>query len=420
VSEATCAAKDALRSIAEAQARVRALTRPISGVDRVPLNEAVGRILARRVRAAVPLPTFDNAAVDGYALASAALAGRRSPIRLPVVDRIAAGEASAPLASTRGAVRIFTGAPVPAGFDAVVMQERCRIEGEHIILDERPMTGLNVRLGGEDVVAGAEILTRGIRLDARHLALAAAVGVSELVVRRRLRAAVLSTGNELRPAGQPLPPATIYDSNRPMIAALLAAAGAEVVDLGGVADDPWSLARVVGEAAATSDVILSTGGISVGDEDHVIRVMTGICSVRERLMMAVKPGKPAAIGRVGDAIWLALPGNAFAAFVAFHILARPMIETLLARADAGAPFGCLATAAFRWQRTTGRDEFFPVRRVGRDADGRPLIEKLGRGGSARLRPLVEGDGLAKVDADVAEVCPGSRLTYMTFAEALSW
>jgi molybdopterin molybdotransferase len=419
MTEVVCATKGALLSITEAQARVRALARPAGGLERVPLGEAAGRVLARPVQATVPLPTFDNAAVDGYAVAIAQLPGRQPPIRLPVIHRVAAGEASVPPAGTRGAVRIFTGAPVPMGFDAVVMQERCRIEAEHVILDEPPAAGLNVRLRGEDVAAGTEILGAGIRLDARHLALAAAVGVSELVVRRRLRAAILSTGNELRPVGRPLPPATIYDSNRPMLAALLASAGADVVDHGVVDDDPRSLAEVVGEAA-TSDLIVSTGGISVGDEDHVTRIMAVLCDVQERLMMAVKPGKPAAIGRVGDAMWLALPGNAFAAFVAFLILGRPMIEALLARADAGASFGCPATAAFRWQRAVGRDEFFPVRRVGWDAEGRPLVEKLGRGGSARLRPLVDADGLAKVDADVAEVRRGSRLTYMAFAEALCW
>lgn len=418
MSEVVCATKGTLLSVTEAQARVRALARPAGGLERVPLGEAAGRVLARRLQATVPLPTFDNAAVDGYAVASAQLAGRQPPIRLPVVHRVAAGEVSGPLSGTEGAVRIFTGAPVPVGFDAVVMQERCRIEAGHVVLDEAPAAGLNVRFSGEDVAAGADILACGVRLDARHLALAAAVGVPELVVRRRLRAAVLSTGNELRAAGRPLPPATIYDSNRPMLAALLAAAGVEVVDLGVVADDPRALAAVVGEAATTSDLILSTGGISVGDEDHVTGVMAALCDVHEALAMAVKPGKPAAVGRIGPAMWLGLPGNAFAAFVAFLILGRPLVSALLGRTDARTCFGCAATAAFRWRRTTGRDEFFPVRLAGRDADGRPRVEKLGRGGSARLRPLVDGDGLAMVDARMAEVREGSRLTYMPFAEAL--
>ena len=218
-------------------------------------------ILAQPVRARVPLPTFDNAAVDGYAFASDRMAGRRPPFDVPIIGRVAAGEVSCQPTSVDGAVRIFTGAAVPAGFDAVLMQEQCERRGDHLTVDRKPVAGANVRLSGEDVGAGEALLEAGLCIDARHVALAAAVGAARVLVRRRLRVAVLSIGNELRDAGEHLTPSTIYDSNRPMLAALLAQVGAGVVtDLGMVRDDPTRLAAVVREAAPRHDLIISTGG----------------------------------------------------------------------------------------------------------------------------------------------------------------
>lgn len=413
-----CATSRSLLSLAEAQTHVRAFVTPIAGVECVPLAAATGRVLAQPVKAVVPLPVFDNAAVDGYAVATRALGDRSPPFTLPLLNRVVAGESAPDITPTTGTVRIFTGAAMPAGFDAVVMQEHCRALPDRVIVTVQPTPGLSVRYRGEDVASGDDLLTAGVRLDARHVALAAAVGLPELWVQRRLRAAVFSTGNELRAAGSPLPPATIFDSNRPMVASLLCAACAVVTDLGILPDDPHRLASVVREAGQEHDLIVSTGAVSVGDEDHVGRLIASECRRRERLWMAIKPGKPAMLGEIGNAAWLALPGNAFAAFVAFLVLGRPAVQALTGQRPVAAPFGGPARAAFQWQRKTGRDEFFPVRHVGHDADGLPLVEKLGRGGSARLRPLVEGDGVAMVGAEVARVVPGDRLTYLTFAGAL--
>ena len=417
MSDPCCDRRGPLFSIAEAAARVCADVSPVVETELLPIALAHGRILAEPVRARVPLPIFDNAAVDGYAVACDKLTGV-PPFNLRVVRKIAAGQPGQTPLSTSGAVRIFTGAPVPPGFDAVVMQERCCRDGDRVTTAEMPAAGLNIRHEGEDVAAGEQILAVGVRLDARHVALAAAVGASHLRVRRRLRAAVFSTGNELRDVGGRLPPATVYDSNRPMIAALLSDAGIEVTDLGISLDEPARTAAIVGEAATTHDLLVSSGGVSVGDEDHVATVMAALCPAYERLSMKVKPGKPAALGRFPAAVWLAVPGNAFAAFVVLLILGRPLIRTLSGRTGQVVAPGRPATASFCWSRKTGRDEFFPVREIGLDHEGLPLLEKLGRGGSARLRPLVDGDGLALAEADIAEVRPGTRLTYLTFSEAL--
>lgn len=403
-----------LLAIEDATARAQALVKTVSETECVPLAHAIGRILAQPVRARVPLPAFDNAAVDGYAFASAWVAGRRPPFDVPIIGRVAAGEVPCQPTSVDGAVRIFTGAAIPAGFDAVLMQEQCERRGDHITVDRKPLAGANVRLSGEDVGAGEALLEAGLCIDARHVALAAAVGAARVVVRRRLRAAVLSIGNELRGVGEHLTPSTICDSNRPMLAALLAQAGVGVTDLRMVRDDPTTLAKVVREAAPTHDLIISTGGISIGEEDHVTAVMAAVCNSYERLWLAVKPGKPAALGSLAAACWLGLPGNAFAAFVAFLILGRPILRTLMGYHHRNPLLGCPAVAAFRWNRKPGRDEFFPVRHVGFE-EGRPRVEKLGPGGSARLRALADADGVAMVAAGVADVQPGAALTYLSFA-----
>lgn len=418
MSDGTRTTECSLLSLAEAQARVRAFLTPIAGTEQVPLAAASGRILARPVAAEVPLPRFDNAAVDGYAVNSRLLSSGSPPFTLPVVHRLIAGAApglpATATATATGAVRIFTGSPLPPGYDAVVMQEQCEAQGGNVVVLRQPAFGDNVRRSGEDVADGEFILDAGLRLDARHLALAAAIGLSHLSVHRRLRAAVFSTGNELRAAGSALQPAAIYDSNRPMLLALLAAAGATTTDAGILPDDSQHLATAVRALAQQHDLLVSSGGISVGDEDHVSRLIREHCHRHARLWMAVKPGKPAMLGLMGQAAWLGLPGNAFAAFVAFLILGRPAIESLSGHAGASAPIGRPAVAAFRWCRKPGREEFFPVRHAGFDTAGLPMLEKLGRGGSARLRPLVDGDGLAMVAAEVVEVTPGSRLTYLPF------
>lgn len=406
-----------LLAIADAARRAGARVNAVGDCERVPIAQALGRILAQPIVARSPLPAFDNAAVDGYALVSSRLVDRSPPWELPIVGRVTAGAAPFQPERMDGAVRIFTGAPVPAGYDAVLMQEHCERRGDRLFVGGRPAAGINVRLQGEDVEPGELLVGFGVRIDARHIALAAAVGASHVVVRRRVRAAVLSIGDELCEEGRDLSPAAIYDSNRPMLLALLTSAGVEVTDLGVIRDQPDRLAGAVGEAASTHDLIITTGGISVGEEDHVNAVMAAVCRRSERLWMAVKPGKPAALGKLAGAAWLGLPGNGFAAFVAFLILGRPILRTLMGHRDRQPTLGRPAVAAFQWSRKRGRDEFFPARHAGDDEAGRPRVAKLGQSGSARLRALAEADGVALVAADVAEVTHGSALTYLPFTEA---
>lgn len=268
---AVCEAKGgSLLALPEAVARVQALAKPIVGEESVSWIEAVGRVLTAPVESAVFLPPFNHAAMDGYAVNTDHLTGP-PPYRLPVRMRITAGGLPSPSAES-GAVRIFTSAPLPKGFDAVVPQECCRCEPDHVVFEDLPSAGWNVRRAGEDISPGIEALPAEAVVDARHVAIAAAIGASTLCVRRRLRVAVFSTGDELaRRPGHRLRPGSIFDKNGPMIQTLLARRPVTVTDLGTFSDARAALREVVLDAARDHDLLVSTGGVSVGDEDNVGR-----------------------------------------------------------------------------------------------------------------------------------------------------
>jgi molybdopterin molybdotransferase len=401
----------------EAAARIQALAKPIVGEESVPLLEAVGRVLAAPVRSVVPLPRFDHAAMDGYAVNTSHLAGP-PPYRLPVHMRITAGTVPLP-PGTSGAVRIFTGAPLPEGFDAVVPQERTRCEPDHVILEDLPSAGWNVRRLGEDISPGTEVLPAEAVVDARHVAVAAAIGASTLCVRRRLRVAVFSTGDELAQPRHGLRPGSIFDSNRPMLEALLTRYPVTVTDLGTFSDAREVLRDAVLEAARGHDLLVSTGGVSVGEEDYVARLIAALCKPFELLRIAIKPGKPVAAGRLGDAVWLGLPGNPFAALVAFLVLGRPVLARLSGRTAATPLPGRAALAAFHYARKAGSDEFLPAQIIGYDPGGVPIVGRTGGGGSARLHPLILADGLVMIDRRDGGVMPGGGVTFCPFVELLS-
>ncbi len=417
----TCAATNTvarrgLLSPDEAVARVEALAHPIREAENVPLNEAVGRLAADPVVTDVPLPLFDHAAMDGYAVNTAHLIGD-PPYRLPISRHAAAGDPAEPVTDAPVAVRILTGAPVAAGLNAVVMQETCRREASSVLLFERPRTGQNIRRRGEDVGERQQVIPADALIDARHVALAAACGINALNVRRRVRAAVLSTGNELLEPGAPVTPGRIFDSNRHMLAAMLRCKPwLEVCDLGVVRDDPEAITTTLRDAARHHDLIVSTGGVSVGDEDHLSQVIRSLCQRSEILKIAIKPGKPAAAGSLGRAVVLALPGNPFSAFVTFVLLGAPVLAALSRIGQPAIPWQSGAVA-FEDGKQRSRDEFVPVAIDGYDTCGRPWLHRLGTGGSARLLPLAQADGLAVLPASSAGSVLGDVVRFMSFAHA---
>ncbi len=390
--------------------------RPVDGIYDVTLAAARGRIAAADITATVPLPRFDNAAVDGYGLDAADLGG--APATLRVIGRATAGHAADSAAVAGAAVRVLTGARVPDGVAAVIAQERTVRDGDELTVPQPPSPGANIRRRGEDVAPGTVIVRAGSVLDARHLAILAAAGVARLTVRRRLRVGVLSTGDELVEPGTEPGPNGIVDSNRPMLTALIAGPAFEVVDLGAVADRVEAVAAVLAGAARHLDLVVSSGGVAGSEADAVadaIRRAGGTC---RSLKLALRPGKPIAVGRLGDTAVLALAGNPVAAMVGLLLFGRPLAARL---AGAAAPVrgGFPAEAAEPIRHRPGRTEFLPAAITGRTADGRPRIASLGRGGSARLLPLAAADGLAELPAEDGDVETGASVRFHPFATAFA-
>jgi molybdopterin molybdotransferase len=305
----------------DALARLLAGANPVLETEAVPTQAAAGRILAQGLSSPIDVPPLDNTSMDGYAVRCADVPAAGS--RLVVGQRIPAGSVGHVLAAGTAA-RIFTGAPLPGGADAVVMQELCEVAGETVTINHVPRSGEWIRRRGEDIAAGAEVLAAGTRLSAAHVGVAASVGAASLTVFRRLRVALFSTGDELAMPGEALKPGGIYNSNRYTLRALLEGLGCVVDDLGIVPDSRDATRAALREAAASNDLILTSGGVSVGEEDHVKPAVEAEGSL-DLWKIAIKPGKPLAFGRVGAAAFIGLPGNPVSSFVTFIMLVRPFI-----------------------------------------------------------------------------------------------
>ncbi|RDJ20386.1 molybdopterin molybdenumtransferase MoeA [Bosea caraganae] len=398
-----------LLSIEEACARATSLTKPITRTESVPLAAGVGRVLAEPLEARVAIPPFTQSAMDGYALAGGD--GLAAGTELAVTERLPAGRRGRALREG-AAARIFTGALLPDGADAVAMQEHVARAGDKIVLARAVRAGDNVRPRGEDIDPPERLLDRGERLDARHIGLIAGQGYGHVTAVARPRIAVVSTGSELRQPGQPLDAATIYDSNRAMLLALISAGGLDVRDGGWIADDADAIAARLRELAGECDLVVTSGGASVGGEDHAAAAVERAGGHAETLAMAVKPGKFTVVGRIAACAYLGLPGNPVASLVSWLLLGQAMVCALTGapqRRPAGYPLSSLS----RFQHRTGRTEFVPARLI-EQGYGRIGIEILGRGGSARLRPLALADGLAEIAAERADIEPGDQMLFHPF------
>lgn len=309
----------ALFSIDEALARIAAHASPVSRTEAVRAGSALGRTLAQPVRSRSMAPAFDNAAMDGDAIATSALTGH-GPWHLRVIARVPAGQETTTSVAGAVAARIFTGAPILGGADAVVMQEDALRDGDFIHLSRRPQPGLNIRRAGSDLARGVTVLAKGQTLGPKEVAVCAAAGAGIVRVRRRLRVALLVTGDEVRRAGGAREAAQIWDVNTPMLTASLAAMGVELVASAHGAVSRADLVRQLGDMAAQADLVVTTGGISVGEEDHVKPAFMALKGEVLFSGVAIKPGKPVSVGRIGKAYWLGLPGNPVSAFVTFQVM----------------------------------------------------------------------------------------------------
>ena len=401
-------------SVDEAVGIITSKVTAVGETERVALVEADGRVLARDIAAPLPLPPFTNSAVDGYAVPGRELP-RDKERAFPVEGRVQAG-AAAQAAQLGHAVRIFTGAPMPEGTDTVFMQEDVRLDDRgHVVLPAGLKVGANVRPAGEDIAKGHVALKAGQRMRPQDIALAAAFGLTGLDVVRRLRIAVFSTGDELASPGGPRGAAQLFDSNRFMLMAMLKRLGCEVSDLGIVHDAREPLAKALQEVASRHDLILTTGGVSTGEEDHV---KAGVESVGSLVLwrMAIKPGRPVAMGIIGGTPFIGLPGNPVASFVTFVHVVRPTVLALSGAAPA--PLVPLPVrAAFGYRKKSGRREYVRAT-LRRGIDGALEAVKFPREGAGLLSSLVDTDGLVELGESVTKVEPGDRVGFLGYANLL--
>ena len=406
-----------LMPIAEMERLIETRVAPVAETEDVGLRDALGRVLARDLVADLDLPPFDNSAVDGFAVRQRDL-GQSGETRLAIVDRVTAGAAAARPLAAGEAIRIFTGAPMPQGADTVFMQEDCRLDGNSVVVPPGLKLGANRRLAGEDIAKGAVALPAGRRLAARDLALAAAIGVTKLSVRRRLRVALFSTGDEVVEPGAPRGANSIYDANRYLLAGLLQQFGADITDLGILADDPDKLGPALRDAATGHDLVLTSGGVSTGEADHVRAAVEAI----GRLVfwrVAIKPGRPVAMGVIPGAqpgtaaAFAGLPGNPAAVFVTFVRVVRPLLLRL-AGATALPLTPLPVRAGFSYAKKSGRREY--VRVALRTAhDGAIEAIKYAQEGAGVITSLTETAGLVELTEDTTTVEPGSTVGFLSYA-----
>ncbi len=376
------------------------------------LRACLGRVLARDITATMAVPPHDNAAVDGYAVRFDDLSPD-GETRLKIAGRVAAGHPLGRAAAPGEAVRIFTGAPMPDGLDTVFMQEDCVQDGDAVVLPPGIKPGGNRRLAGEDITAGGVILRAGQRLRPQDIGLAASVGRVTLPVYRRLRVALFSTGDEIREIGEDLPAGCVYDSNRYAVAGLLESLGCVVDDLGILPDDYDHIRRALDDASRGHDAIMTSGGVSTGDEDHVRRAVEALGNIHF-WRLAIRPGRPLALGQVGRVPFIGLPGNPVAVMVTFMRLARPAL-LMLSGCSETTPHMFRVRASFGYKKKIDRREWLRVR-LFTDTDGAPAVEKFPRDGAGILTSMVEADGLVELPEEMTSLEPGAMVDFLPFSE----
>jgi molybdopterin molybdotransferase len=404
-----------MMSVDEAVGLIAARVTGIRETETVALGNADGRILASDIAAPLPLPPFTNSAVDGYAVASRDLP-KTDAEAFPVLGRVPAGASAGEAIKPRHAVRIFTGAPMPAGADTVFMQEDVQVEGGKVVLPAGLKPGANVRPAGEDIPLGHAALKAGRRLRPQDVALAAAFGLTQIEVVRRIRVAVFSTGDELVSPGEARAAPQLFDSNRFMLMAMLRRLGCEVRDLGIFADEKTSLANALKKVAGAHDLLLTTGGVSTGEEDHVKAAVESAGSL-VLWRMAIKPGRPVAMGIIEGTPFIGLPGNPVASFVTFVHVVRPTILALSgATQEPLTPMP--VRAAFSYKKKISRREYVRVS-LRKGDDGALEATKFPREGAGLLSSLADTDGLVELGETVTQVTPGETIGFLSWASLIN-
>lgn len=398
-----------LKTIEEALEFILAQVKPVTETETLPLTECLGRVLAKSLTSQINVPPWDNSAMDGYVVR---LDDLTAPgVVLPVAQRIPAGSVGSELRPGTAA-RIFTGSPIPAGADTVVIQEACERVDDGVRINEIPKRGANIRSAGEDIKQGEEIVTLGVRLAPQHLGLAASVGVGALTVYRRLRVAVFASGSELVMPGEPLAPGKIYNSNQYTLQGLLTVLGCEVIQLGVVEDTLDATREALAKGAEQADLVLASGGVSVGEEDHVKPAVEQLGSL-DLWKVAIRPGKPLAFGHIGDTPFIGSPGNPVSLFVTFCIFARPYILKAQGVDDV-APRPINAIAGFDWSRAEKRREYARAR-LDLDHQGKPVVTLYPSRSSGVLSSVTWANGLAIIP-EGQTLKQGDKVQFLPFTE----
>ncbi|NIG18943.1 molybdopterin molybdotransferase MoeA [Pantoea sp. Al-1710] len=402
-----------LISLEDAQQKMLQQLTPISDCLSVSLYEAAGRITAKPVTSPLDVPPFDNSAMDGYAVRLSDIVPDRE---FPVAGKAFAGAPFNGDWPAGSVIRIMTGAPIPAGCDAVVMQEQTEQRAGGIVITAAVTPGQNIRRIGEDIEAGKQVLEAGVRLGAAELPLLASLGIAEVSVLRKLRVAIFSTGDELQAVGQPLADGQIYDTNRFTVSLMLNKLGCEVIDLGVIADDPEALRKAFSEADRQADVVISTGGVSVGEADFTKAILEEL-GVITFWKLAMKPGKPFAFGRLANSWFCGLPGNPVSAAVTFYQLVQPLLATLTGQTTRIMPLRQRARATQRLKKSPGRLDF-QRGILNRGEDGVLEVRSTGAQGSHVFSSFALADCFIVLDRDRADVEAGEWVEVEVFNSLL--
>ncbi len=402
-----------MRSYDEAVALLLAAAKPLTETETLPIEQALGRILAKPVSSKINVPGWDNSAMDGYAVRFEDL--KKIGSRLPISQRIPAGTTGEPL-QPGTAARIFTGAPVPPHANTVVIQEACEQDDDHVVIKELPKNaGANVRKVGEDITAGSDIIKPGAKLAPQHLGLAASAGVSEVSVYRRLKVALFTSGDELAMPGSTLGPGQIYNSNQFTANGMLQALGCEVIQHGIVEDTINATCDAISKGAREADLVLASGGVSVGEEDHIKPAVEKLGAL-DMWKIAIRPGKPLAFGHINDTPFIGTPGNPVSMFVTFLLFARPFILKMQGR-DKLLPTPLTAETAFDWPKPNTRREFARARlEIGEN--GKAYVSIFPSRSSGVLSSVTWANGLAVI-LENQTLKHGDPVQFLTFDELLS-
>ncbi len=396
--------------IAEAAERIMSAVTPVAGTETLPLREALGRILAQRVNSSIDVPGHTNSAMDGYALRLRDLP-EPSAGEFKLVGKALAGHPYTGAVGKKECVRIMTGAVLPADCDTVVIQEQAKEHGQVVTIGGGHRAGQNIRLAGEDISAGQTVLDAGRRLTAADIGLLASVGIAGATVTRPLKVAFFSTGSELRPAGEPLAEGQVYDSNRYTLFGMLARIGAEILDLGIVGDDRTAIAEAFGRATA-ADAIITSGGVSVGEADYIREMLAELGEVHF-WKVAVKPGRPLAFGRIGNAAYFGLPGNPVSVMITFYVLVQPALKAMMGETHQPPALKLRARSLSKLRKRPGRVEF-QRGILERGGDGEYTVRKTGAQGSGILSSMATANCLIILGTDEKEIAPGSTVEVIPF------